>query len=219
MVRDPSPFGYIIYEKQTPIGADDNSKDLASKYFCVSNNKTEQCRNKPLNALIEPQGYTGLSQGKWITDPLTETIPPFIVPQTGYYCIKLVNPSADLYHLRIEFENPFGLLRAELYPLLQLSVVLAISYALVLILWFIASYKYRQVILPVQHAIAFVLGLNLLEMASNHLYYSYTNTNGLPSFPLLLAVTSVGAFRTTASMFLVLIVSLGYGTVRYYTRC
>lgn len=215
MTRDPSPFGYIIYEKQTPIGIDNNGKDLASKYFCTNNTKIDQCRGKPVNALIEPQGYTGLSQGKWITDPLTETIPPFIVTQTGYYCVKLVNPSTDLYHLRVEFENPFGFLRAELYPLLQLSVVLAILYALVVVVWFIASYEYRQVILPVQHAIAFVLGLNLCEMVSNHWYYSYTNTNGLTSFALLLTVTCVGAFRTTASMFLVLIVSLGYGTVRY----
>lgn len=214
MTKDPSPFGYIIYEKQTPIGIED-AKDLSSKYFCVhSNSKIEECQSKPVNALIEPDGYSGLCQGKWITSPLTETIPPFTVTQTGYYCIKFVNPSSDVCTLRIEFENPYGLLRAELYPLLQLSVVLTVLYAAALIIWLIASHQYRRVILPVQHAIAFVLGLCLLEMASNYWYYSYTNTHGQPSFPLLLLVTFIGAFRTTAAMFLVLIVSLGYGTVR-----
>lgn len=210
-----APFGYIFYERgdRSKIGVANGQEEAV--YFCTADNGLlrPECQGRPENSLIVKGEAAVPVQARWFPDASTNSIPPFVVPRTGYYCAKLVNPTRRGFNLRIEFVNPFGLLRPELYPLLVLCGALATAYVLVLAVWAVNSYRFRRVILPVQHYIALVLGLNAAEMAASYSFYSYANAHRYPSRLFLLLVILLSALRTTASLFLVLIVSLGYGTV------
>ena len=216
-----APFGYILYERGdwNKIGVT-NDQETAS-YFCTAGTSSllPECQGKPENSLITKKETAVPVQSRWFPDASANSIPPFVVSRTGYYCAKLVNPTRKGFNLHIEFVNPFGLLRPELYPLLLLCGALAAAYFLVLAVWAVNSYRFRRVILPVQHYIALVLGLNAAEMAANYSFYSYSNAYRYPSRLFLLLVIFLSALRTTASLFLVLIVGLGYGTVRYSLPC
>lgn len=62
--------------------------------------------------------------------------------------------------------------------------------------------------------IGVLLDLLFVEAAVTTLFYHSYNKSGQPSFLWMLAVSVVGSIRATSSLFLTLIVSMGYGTVR-----
>ena len=197
-----SPYGYVIYEKHSRELLGNASGD----YFCNQEGVCEQVDN----SLIAKEG--AIAAGAWISDANKAHTFEFVVPETGFYCLRLFNPDASPLTLKVYFVNPFGELRPELFPLLQLSGALTLLYGLCLMFWILASLHYRNT-LPVQHTVALVLATNAAEMIVSYCYYAHTNVTGITSHALFLMVALVTAMRTTLSMFLVLVVSLGFGTV------
>jgi hypothetical protein len=55
----------------------------------------------------------------------------------------------------------------------------------------------------------------MIEMAFNYAFFSNYNVQGVPSNLLLTAVVVLNAGRNSLSFFMLLIVSLGYGVVKY----
>jgi len=86
-------------------------------------------------------------------------------------------------------------------------------YLIVFVVWLVLSFVHREVIMQHQHYVSMVLGLFFVEMFSTYAFYRDYNITGIPSKVLLIVVAVLAAVRGTASLFLLLIVSMGYGVV------
>jgi len=94
-----------------------------------------------------------------------------------------------------------------------MSLLLTILYLTGLAVWSFLLIRYSQVVVSFQKYVAGVLALSSLEMLTFYLFYSWYNATGRSSTFLLTAAALVGASRMTASLFILLVVSMGYGTV------
>lgn len=47
------------------------------------------------------------------------TLATYNVKSTGYYCMRLANPNAGSLSVKLQFENPYGQLPPEFYPIFK----------------------------------------------------------------------------------------------------
>lgn len=130
------------------------------------------------------------------------------------------------------FENTFnGALPAAEYPKVLFYFWLTVAYALLAGAWGYLCFVHRDELLPIQHMISAVMVFLVINTAIQWGYLRYQNTHAIDYWHMravlpghagetaalraLLAVTALmDAAKTTISLFLLLVVSLGYGVVR-----
>jgi hypothetical protein len=118
------------------------------------------------------------------------------------------------FSLKVNWNNYFGHLPAFFYPILLLYKWSTIIYFLVNATWFVLAFIYRKELLRVQTYIGIVLGLAAFECLFKFVNYDFYNINGYISKVILTISVVLSASRNTASLFLLLIVSMGHGVVK-----
>ncbi|KAK0530031.1 hypothetical protein OC835_004144 [Tilletia horrida] len=135
------------------------------------------------------------------------------------------------YSGKVTFTNKFnGNLPAAEYPKLAFYGFLTLAYLVMGIVWLTLSIMHRSELLTVQHFLSLTILFLIVEMAVQFGYYAYLNATDVDFFTIrsasnngfvttfaraLLVLSSVlDAARNSISLFLLLIVSMGYGVVR-----
>lgn len=209
-----APFGYIIYEHgdESRLGVP-NPSDNTRSYFCTKDVlDTPGCTQERLGQLLH-SGDTGLpSKSRW-TEGDASADGEYPVPATGYYCVRVINPTSTAFKIHADFVNPYGELPAEYRPLMSMSLLLCLLYLMTLVLWSFSLIRYSRVVASFQKYVAGMLALSALEQLAFYLFYAWYNARGSSSSLLLTGAAVVGATRMTAALFILLIVAMGYGTV------
>lgn len=214
-----APFGYIIYEHgdEGKLGVR-NPNDGTRSYFCTKDLlDTPGCTPDRIGQLlVEPSiGDKAISSSSRWMDGETVADAEYPVPATGYYCVRVINPTTSAFRIHADFVNPYGELPAEYRPLMNMSLLLSLLYLGTLILWSMLLVRYNRVIASFQKYVAGMLALSFVEQLAFYIFYSWYNARGSSSNFLLTAAAVVGATRMTAALFILLIVAMGYGTVLY----
>lgn len=222
-----------------------NSKGVV---FCTGSSQDPPvCTGRPPGTLLMKGNPRNPVKYQWFTSDsnpsLSENVVSYPVNQTGFYCLRILNPGRQNINLQVTWIEPYGgLLRPELFPLLVLGLILVIWYALLGVGWAIRHVMFtsknrngRRVqhitdpysgnsgmsdlfargAMPIQHFMALVIALNFMEMVFYTIMYVHTNWKGSISPWFLFIVMVLGSARSTMSLLVVLLVSLGFGTIRY----
>ncbi|KNE68973.1 hypothetical protein AMAG_13849 [Allomyces macrogynus ATCC 38327] len=140
------------------------------------------------------------------------------VTVTGLYCMigmPLGGFDEDAEVMAtIKYVNAHGLLPAVDYPKLPFYGVTCLVYLGVFLMWMAKSALHWNEILPVQKYISGVIGFLVLETATNYWYLSDWNTHGEQSWALLFLSAIMNSARNSVSLFILLIVAMGYGVVK-----
>ena len=81
--------------------------------------------------------------------------------------------------------------------------------------WAFLSIKHRKLLLMVQNWIAAVIGLGLLECVTWYLELEYANASGSRNWAAVEVAIASSVLKRTVSRLLVVVVSMGYGVVKY----
>ncbi|KAL7748567.1 hypothetical protein RI367_005978 [Sorochytrium milnesiophthora] len=144
----------------------------------------------------------------------------YTVSTTGIYCIiglPLLDPSTNVEpraDADIEYHNAYGNLPAVDYPKLPFYEATLFFYLAILVVWVYRSWRYWGDILAIQKYIGGMVAFLVVETAFNYLYMQSWNIHGTPSWALLCITALCNAGRNSASFFILLIVSMGYGVVK-----
>ncbi|KAK0233676.1 lung seven transmembrane receptor-domain-containing protein [Armillaria fumosa] len=159
----------------------------------------------------------------------------YLVRKTGYYCVAIVPvtvrnsassssaraptdvPYHPSYHGLVFFQNTFdGQLPATDYPKVNFYFVMFLVYTTFACAWGWLCYKHVQELLPIQYYLSGLVGLLVIEMVANWVYYRYLNAHGksTASTVFLIVVAILDAGRNSMSFFMLLVVSLGLSVVR-----
>ncbi|KAK0199240.1 lung seven transmembrane receptor-domain-containing protein [Desarmillaria ectypa] len=160
----------------------------------------------------------------------------YLVRKTGYYCVAIVPvtvrnsassgsstraptdvPYHPSYNGLVFFQNTFdGQLPATDYPKVIFYFVMFLVYATFAGAWGWLCYKHVQELLPIQYYLSGLVGLLVIEMVANWVYYRYLNAHGksTASTVFLIVVAILDAGRNSMSFFMLLVVSLGLSVVR-----
>ncbi|KAG0361209.1 hypothetical protein BGZ54_009170 [Gamsiella multidivaricata] len=140
------------------------------------------------------------------------------VQKTGYYCVMTwpvqVNQEDAYYAGILEFNNKYGTLAGSDFPKLPFYGALSLTYMTIGICWMILCARHWREILTVQHFISGVIFFLMVEMAFNWGYWDDYNKTGTSSMALLVLVSILNSGRNSLSLFMLLIVSMGYGVVK-----
>ncbi|KAF2077595.1 hypothetical protein CYY_001135 [Polysphondylium violaceum] len=146
----------------------------------------------------------------------------FEITDTGIYyafllsCNQQLNVENNVYLSAkgdILFMNPFGYISGELFPLIYFDLILALAYIGLGILWVVLFLRYRSTALRVQYWISLVIVLGFLESITDYADLSAQNKTGYFSYAGLFFTAFLGTLKRGFARSLVLIVSMGYGTV------
>ena len=145
------------------------------------------------------------------------------VNETGFYCTLImgvdVKEPRDFTSTAL-VKNPYGLLDGYLYPALPFYRTMSVIYSIIGIGWMTVSFLYWKDLLPIQHYVSFVIAIIVTEMAINYGFFESYNQMGTPCNQSLLAnfllslMTILNSGRVSASFYMLLIVSLGFGVVK-----
>ncbi|WFD29461.1 hypothetical protein MSPP1_000470 [Malassezia sp. CBS 17886] len=158
------------------------------------------------------------------------------VTETGYYCVGTAwlhgKPAgATRFEGHVEFRNVFrGNLPAAEHPKLYFYAALALLYMVLGAGWLYLCYEHRDQIVAVQHFVSGTVAFLIVEMLCQLYYYSYYNSHRIDFVRirsidgrasetlmarfLLVLINVLDAARNSLSLFLLLIVAMGYGVVR-----
>ncbi|KAF9213199.1 hypothetical protein BGZ59_005721 [Podila verticillata] len=140
------------------------------------------------------------------------------IKKTGFYCVKawplMVNQKEAIFEGHVRFNNHHGALAGSDYPKLPFYGALSLIYAVIGIAWMVLCAKHWREILTVQHFISGVIFFLMVEMAFNWGFWENYNESGEPSMALLVLVSILNSGRNSLSLFMLLIVSMGYGVVK-----
>ncbi|PRT53877.1 hypothetical protein B9G98_01497 [Wickerhamiella sorbophila] len=152
--------------------------------------------------------------------PITLPSEPVIynVSTTNYYCVVTfpLEDRFEKYKASVHFMNAYGHLPASQYSLLTFHFVMAVAYTVFAATWGYFFYRYRHDVLPVQK---YLTGLAVFMPVEQWLVWGYFvdyNKSGLAGagHKAYLGIVSVlGAGRLALTLFLLLIVSMGYSVV------
>ncbi|KAI9155855.1 hypothetical protein H9P43_008965 [Blastocladiella emersonii ATCC 22665] len=140
------------------------------------------------------------------------------VTSTGLYCLigMPLGGFGDeaIADADLRYVNAHGLLPAVDYPKLPFYGVTCLVYLAVLLLWMGKSALHWSEILPVQKNISGVVAFLVVETAVNYFYFLDWNDRGEQSWTLLVLSAVLNSARNSVSLFLLLIVAMGYGVVK-----
>lgn len=111
----------------------------------------------------------------------------------------------------ITFKNTFGYLNAELYPLLNFYITSTVVYVILGCIWGFLLKRYNEYLITIHHFITLLLALGFIESIFMYFEYYIYNVKGQRSFSFIVANILMLAFRTTISLILTLLFSIGYG--------
>lgn len=193
------------------------SEDTIKKGKCEEKDEGKfiiQTPKPPSNNYINEVVYVSVGE----SDP-AETI--FTVKDTGYYCALVIPTDYDRDTdginnvVSIDIVQSIGLLPGIHYPKLIFYGVLMVVYGGLALAWSYQLYKYWHKILKLQIYIGGTLAYITFEMALNYGFLMNFNKTGKVNSALLIFSAASNAGRISLSFFLLLLVSLGYGVVRY----
>ncbi|QPG73279.1 hypothetical protein FOA43_000587 [Brettanomyces nanus] len=226
---DPSTekaaISLVIFEYQDidGLGVYDES-NRRRRYICtetmVSN---ELCSSDQLNQFIVDDNFTSYATIKSVvlTDLGTNDF-SYKVSKTGYYCVAAYTPDfttkTNTFKMLINFHNSFGSLPASQIPLLPLYGLLAVIYAVCLCTYIFQIFKHRSELLLLQKYLAGFFVFLTVENIMTWSLYDLENNN--KRYPMaggirfyIVVISFLNAFKVSFSLFLLLIISLGYGIV------
>ncbi|KAF9433036.1 hypothetical protein BGZ76_009973 [Entomortierella beljakovae] len=142
----------------------------------------------------------------------------YLVQKTGYYCVMTwpvqFNEDDAYFTGFLEFNNKYGTLAGSDFPKLPFYGTLSLTYMVIGIGWMILCAKHWREILTIQHFISGVIFFLMVEMAFNWGYWDNYNNTGESPVALLVLVSLLNSGRNSISLFMLLIVSMGYGVVK-----
>lgn len=138
--------------------------------------------------------------------------------RTGYYCLSTFLPGNSIYRGKVDFQNAFGQLSGSKIPELPAYGILTLAYAVTFGFFAFQFFKRRNQnqILPLQRYLGAMLGLLMFETLVVWSYYDLVNrTIGKSWFVNAYAVfiSILSSVKVTLCLYLLLLVSLGYGVV------
>ncbi|KAF9185991.1 hypothetical protein BGZ51_001747 [Haplosporangium sp. Z 767] len=140
------------------------------------------------------------------------------IHKTGYYCVFAwplqINQADAQFSGVVDFNNNYGRLAGVDFPKLPFYGVLSLVYMTIGIVWMVLCAKHWREILMVQHFITGVIFFLMIEMAFNWGYWDNYNKSGESPVALLVLVSILNSGRNSLSLFMLLIVSMGYGVVK-----
>ena len=148
---------------------------------------------------------------------------PFVhtsIGETGMYIILfgICSPftSPILLTGSIESIDPYGYLPADLYGNLPFYVMLSEIYTIAGLCWLVLCYKYMDELINVQYWITLVLALGMLESLFLYDHFLCWNESGTADSAKGIEVIGIlfGVFKRAISRVFILMVSMGYGTVK-----
>ncbi|KAF2398569.1 hypothetical protein EJ06DRAFT_538656 [Trichodelitschia bisporula] len=140
--------------------------------------------------------------------------PSYPIVRTGYYCVFVYSESE--FHATVEFRNAYGELPAAEIPKLPFYGGLTLVYAVIGAFWAFLYVQHRSDILAVQNYITAIIIFLVVEMLMTWGFYDYQNVHGsnLGAKVFMIVVAVLNAGRNSFSLFLLLIVCMGYGVVK-----
>ncbi|KAF8203093.1 protein PTM1, partial [Pholiota molesta] len=153
------------------------------------------------------------------------------VAKTGFYCVAAVPltvegniaravtdvPFHPTFKGSVLFKNTFdGQLPATEYPKVNFYFMMFVIYAAFALVWGWFCYRHIHELLPIQYYLSGLVGLLVIEMLANWVYYRYLNAHGksTASTVFLIVVAILDAGRNSMSFFMLLVVALGLSVVR-----
>lgn len=109
----------------------------------------------------------------------------------------------------------YGYLSAVDYPLLPFYGIMCLVYVGLGIIWLLVSFMQWRDLLRIQFWIGGVILMGMLEKALFYAEYQNLNSSGSTTHGLVLAAEWVSCAKRTLARMLVIIVSLGFGIVKY----
>ena len=198
--------------------------DGRKRYICDETLVNEGlCTSEQLYQFIVEDNITTYANVKTtvLTDLGTNDF-SYLVSETGYYCIAAYNPSysdgLNDFDMTVNFHNAFGNLPASEIPLLSLYGLLAVVYAVCLCIYLFPVFRHRSELLLLQKYLAgFFVFLTIEDILTWSLYDVQNNNKNYP-LPggvqfYIVFISILNAFKISFSLFLLLIISLGYGVV------
>lgn len=222
---DKASVSLVVFEYQDIDGLGVYDENLGRRrYICTSGMVSDGlCKENQLNQFIVDENFTSVSQIKTVklTDLGTNDF-SYKVANTGYYCVAAYEPDftdkENTFKLLLNFHNAFGSLPASEIPLLPLYGLLAVIYAVCLCVYLFQVFRHRSELLLLQKYLA---GFFIFLTAENIMTWSlYDLENNTKRYPLpggvqfyIVVISLLNAFKVSFSLFLLLIISLGYGIV------
>ena len=99
--------------------------------------------------IVDSRASLELYRSTWLSS-LKEGSLQLQVKHTGYYCIRIVNPTLAYLSFKYDLKNAYGLLPAEFYPMMSISFWLMIVYGLLAFWWIIKCYQHADELLTLQ---------------------------------------------------------------------
>ncbi|EQB77553.1 hypothetical protein CB1_000386008 [Camelus ferus] len=125
------------------------------------------------------------------------------------------NPSLNLFTMTVEVKGPYEYLTLEEYPLMIFFMVMCIVYVLFGVLWLAWSACYWRDLLRIQFWIGAVIFLGMLEKAVFYAEFQNIRYKGESVQGALILAELLSAVKRSLARTLVIIVSLGYGIVKF----
>jgi hypothetical protein len=152
------------------------------------------------------------------------------VDKSGLYCVAVIPLSVEgdgkrrdtveyhpSYSGKVLFKNTFdGQLPATDYPKVNFYFFMFVIYSAFALAWAWLCYRHIHELLPIQYYLSGLVGLLVIEMLANWVYYRYLNAHGkgTTSTVFLIVVAILDAGRNSMSFFMLLVVALGLSVMR-----
>ncbi|XP_037690145.1 transmembrane protein 87A isoform X8 [Choloepus didactylus] len=125
------------------------------------------------------------------------------------------NSRSNLFTMTVEVKGPYEYLTLEDYPLMIFFMVMCIVYVLFGVLWLGWSACYWRDLLRIQFWIGAVIFLGMLEKAVFYAEFQNIRYKGESVQGALILAELLSAVKRSLARTLVIIVSLGYGIVKF----
>ena len=135
------------------------------------------------------------------------------IKSSGQYILEYLNCEEASVSISavITYNNPFGQLSAEVYPLLWFFGILTGFIVIFLLIWIVMIVIHRQHLISLQFILLILLTFELFESFSWFLLFVVINSTGTTYWLWLLIVVLLSSAKRTFVGLLLLLISLGYG--------
>eukprot|EP00612_Vaucheria_litorea_P000753 CAMPEP_0171459078 /NCGR_PEP_ID=MMETSP0945-20130129/4503_1 /TAXON_ID=109269 /ORGANISM="Vaucheria litorea, Strain CCMP2940" /LENGTH=485 /DNA_ID=CAMNT_0011985019 /DNA_START=135 /DNA_END=1592 /DNA_ORIENTATION=+ len=192
---------YCCTDEASDLGACNSS--MKNRLITKENNFFHQILEVPLNNGIE------------LSDPAYGT---FNVNKTAMYKVVIANcdPRNGIIEMNghTEWMNPYGYLPGEMYHALPYFLVLSILYIVLGAFWYLLSCITFRHLQAIHFWISLVLFMGMVETAAKYYDYFSWNENGVRGSMAIAWGLIFGVTKRTLSRVLVVMVSMGYGSIR-----
>lgn len=217
----------VIYDFQDYIHIGARSSSGVMHYICNDDAiKEGLCEESKKNEFIITSEVEDPETGE--TKKLTSAIESFYqdsigngksnleVKKTGYYCVSTFGKENGVhYKAEVNFRNSYGNLAAAEINKLPLYGLLAIFYAVAMALYMFAFWKHKHELLPLQKYLLAAFVFLTIDTIFIWGYYDLKNTKGTTAGTTvyMVIVSILNSAKITMSLFLLLVVTKGYGIV------